>query len=117
MSLFFVDNIPDPLAGTFFSRFGSSGIFPLGLVWLFGWLLLTVLRRTRRRQRTLSFCAGLCVGLVPFLFYWLTKPWWTNPAPLASLAGGGLFAGAVLGTIAWWCVPYSTWVRAKDWEG
>lgn len=116
-SLYFVDKIPDPLAGTFLSRFGWSGIFPLGLVWLLGWVLLTVLRRTRRRQRTLSFLAGLCVGLVPFLFYWLTKPWWANPAPLASLAGGGLIAGIVLGAVAWWYVPYSAWVRATDREG
>jgi len=112
-----LDEKTNPLANSFLSFGGVwGGAIP---ILLSGYLAVPVciyvLRRLRRKlQRVLSFVAGIFIGLIPFLFYCILELSGMVVAPLTSLAALGIASGSVLGILAAWYVPRSTWSRSGD---
>lgn len=113
--LYVLDEGRDPLAGTALSVGRGTAVYPAIASYLVVFALLYVLRRIKRsQQRIWSLLAGVFVGLIPFLFYWLLGPMLTGPAPLTALALRGMLSGSALGLLAAWYVPRSTIATFAD---
>ncbi|MFL6548025.1 MAG: hypothetical protein ACJ8OJ_04980 [Povalibacter sp.] len=103
-----VDQVPDPLTALFPAIGKNSSWIPLLLGMLTYPLFVFLLKRQpRARQATLSFFAGLALGSLPLLFYWIAHVLWNIQVPLVALAIRGGVAGVFLGALGAWYVPRS----------
>ncbi|MGC3981417.1 MAG: hypothetical protein QM808_09175 [Steroidobacteraceae bacterium] len=112
-----LDKAKDPLTNTILSFAGVwAGVIPvLGGGYIAVPICIYVLRRiSRQLQRPMSFVAGIFIGLIPFFFYYILELLGMASAPLRSLAVRGLISGSILGLLAAWYIPRSTWRRVGD---
>jgi len=112
-----VNRFPDPLTQVFPQLGRNSGWMPLMLgMLLYPLLIFWLKRRAPERLQRWSFCAGMALGFVPFIFYWIARLLWRIEVPLTALAARSVIAGLILGATAAWYVPRALRSPRDQWR-
>jgi hypothetical protein len=94
-----LDKLPDPLAGTAWSRAttSASAVIPLILASVYAVVMAYLLRKRPDATFAEDVIAGSAIGLVPAVFYTLVMPFSTTTPPLFALYLLGAIFGPVFG--------------------
>lgn len=96
-----LDEMPDPLLGTFWSDLtpSASGIAPFFIGLACALLAYLILRKRRSASYKEYFFTGSVIGFIPALFYTAVGSISTTQPPLLGLYTIGVFAGPLCGGI------------------